>query len=70
MIPLDMQAKITEWRQKALSNELTLDEMKEAIKYLRAGRAAAIATSATATKKKAKAEIPHADDLLAELDGL
>jgi len=71
-IPLDLQAKITAWRIKAAEGTLTLEEMKEAIVHLRAGRlgAAQAAGKAAATRKKAIAVIPSADDMLADLDGL
>lgn len=71
-ISLELQSKIALWRQRAATGELTLDEMKEAIIHLRAGRvAAAAASSATAAKrKKAFATIPSQDDLLNELEGL
>lgn len=66
----ELQVKISQWRLKAADGTLTLEEMKEAIVHLRAGRVSA-AYTATATKRsKAIKAIPKAEDLLAELDGL
>ncbi|MDE2097542.1 MAG: hypothetical protein KGL39_09875 [Patescibacteria group bacterium] len=63
----ETQAKIAIWRQKAVEGTLTVEEMKEAIHLLRAGRIGAHIASDTSRRKKAKADIPSADDLLAEL---
>lgn len=63
----DLQAKITNWRMRSVEGTLTLEEMKEAIQHLRAGRLSA-ATAAKSSKKKAVA--PPAEDLLSELEGL
>ncbi len=68
----ELQAKLASWRLRAAEGTLTLEEMKEAIKFLRqdrvsAGRAAATTAS---KRKKAFAEIPAADDMLADLEGL
>lgn len=69
-VPLELQIKITTWRQKAAEGTLTLDEMKEAIVALRQGRVAAAAASQTAKRKVAKAAVPSAEDLLSDLEGL
>lgn len=71
-VPYELQAKIASWRLRAAEGTLTLDEMKEAVKHLRAGRlSAAQAAGASASKRKrAIAEIPSAEDMLADLDGL
>ena len=69
-IPLDLQSKIATWRLRAADGTLTLDEMKEAFVFLRQGRLAAASSAATAKRKKAIAEIPHADDMLGELEDL
>jgi hypothetical protein len=69
-VPLELQAKIASWRLRAADGTLTLEEMREAILHLRAGRVSAQAASATAKRKKAIAEIPKAADLLDELEGL
>jgi len=69
-IPLDLQAKIADWRLRAVEGTLTLEEMKEAVVYLRAGRISAASQTATARAKKAKAIIPSADEMLGDLEGL
>ena len=71
-VPLELQAKISAWRLRAAEGTLTLEEMKEAVVFLRAGRlGAATAAQATAAKrKKAIAAIPAAEDMLADLEGL
>lgn len=69
-VPLELQAKISNWRIKASSGELTLDEMKEAIVYLRAGRISAASQTTAARAKKAKAVIPSADEMLDDLDNM
>lgn len=71
-VPLELQAKIADWRLRAAEGTLTLEEMKEAVKYLRAGRFAAAQASATSATKRKKAitEVPSADDLLGELERL
>jgi len=71
-VPLELQAKITDWRQRAAEGTLTLDEMKQAIIHLRAGRLSALtaAGEAARTRKKAIIAIPSADDMLADLEGL
>jgi len=66
-VPLELQAKITSWRLRAAENALTLDEMREAIKLLRAGRLTALGASAAAKRTKAIAVIPSAEDMLADL---
>jgi hypothetical protein len=66
-VSLELQQKIAIWRQRATANELTLDEMKEAVLFLRAGRVAA--AQAASTKKRSVAA-PSADDMLADLEGL
>jgi hypothetical protein len=67
---IDLQSKISIWRQKALDNTLTVEEMKDAIIALRNGRVGAAIASDTARRKKAVKVVPSADDLLSELDGL
>lgn len=63
-------AKINELRRKAIEGALTEEDMKEGIQLLRADRRSASVASETSRKKKAVAEIPCGDDLLAELGGL
>jgi len=73
-VPLELQAKISGWRLKAAEGTLTLEEMKEAIIYLRAGRMSAAASANTARRASAagakKTVISNSDDLLSELEGL
>jgi len=63
----ELQSKIAIWRQKAVENRLSPEDMKEAIIALRADRVGAHVASAASKRAKAKAEIPDADDLLAEM---
>lgn len=68
---LDLQMKVEEWRRKAREGTLTLEETREAVKVLRAGRSLiATATGGSTTNRKAKAAKPDGDDLLSELEGL
>ncbi len=71
-VSYELQSKIAGWRLRAARGELTLEEMKEAVIFLRSDRmAAAKASTATAAKrKKAFAEIPSQADMLDELGGL
>jgi SpoU rRNA methylase family enzyme len=63
-VSIEMQAKVAEWRQKARDGTLTMDEMKEAIKFLRAERVA-VAPAKQSTRKQAAAV--NTDALLGEL---
>lgn len=63
----ELQSKIALWRQKAVAGTLSPDEMREAILALRQDRIGASIASAASKRTKAKAEIPDADDLLAEM---
>jgi hypothetical protein len=67
-IPLELQSKIASWRLRAADGTLTLDEMREAVTFLRAGRVSA-ATAAQAAKRTAakRSTPPPADDMLAEI---
>jgi hypothetical protein len=70
---LDLQMRVERWRQKAREGTLTLEETRDAIKVLRAGRSlitAATGGSKTNAKAKAKVAKPSGDDLLSELEGL
>ena len=69
-VPLELQAKITSWRLRAAEGILTLDEMKEAILYLRAGCVQAASASAASKRKRAIVAIPSAGDMLSELDAM
>lgn len=63
----ETESRIMQLRHEAASRELTPAEMREVIGYLRADRLSAHHASDTARKTKAKAAIPPADDLLADL---
>jgi hypothetical protein len=63
----ELQSKIALWRSKAVAGTLSADEMHEAILALRQDRIGAAVASAASKRTKAKAEIPDADDLLAEM---
>lgn len=69
-VSAEMQAKIALWRQKAIEGTLTLEEQKEAIIALRADRRNAAVSSEASRRKKAKAEIKSADEMLDELKGI
>lgn len=71
-IDYELQAKIAAWRIKAVEGTLSLEEMKEGVIFLRAGRltAATAAQKSASTRKKAIAAIPSAEDMLADLDSL
>lgn len=67
--------KLSTWRARAADGSLTIDEMREAIKHLRANRmstaeAAAKSKSGGGGKKKAPAAPVNAGDLLDQLNGL
>jgi hypothetical protein len=66
----ELNSQIAIWRQHAADGTLTLDEMREAIKALRGGRASAAIASATSKTKKAPMVVASADDLLGELEGM
>jgi len=65
----DFHLKLAEYRRKAADGTLTLDEMREAVKFMRQGRVSAAAASANSRAKKSAAPV-NADSLLAELEGL
>ena len=69
-VSLELSQKIALWRMKAAEGTLTLDEMKEAVLHLRAGRVNAANASASAKRKKAITEIPSAAYMLAELENM
>lgn len=66
----ELQSKISIWRQRAIDGTLTEADLTEAIRALRQDRVGASVASEKSRRAKAKAEIPSADDLLAELKGL
>jgi hypothetical protein len=72
--PAEFQMKLAEWREKARNNQLTVDEMREAILFLREGRVHAAAAKAAKTKAsssprtlKEKAAAVDSDALLGDL---
>lgn len=65
----ELASKVQTWRARAIDGSLTREEMKEAITALRAGRVGASIASDKSRRAKAKAEIPDAMDLLAEMGG-
>lgn len=68
---LDMHARVQMLRQKARDNQLTLEETREALQYLRGDRARAQATSTKSRGTKAAGKkAVDSDGLLGELDGL
>lgn len=63
----DIKEKLVTWRAKAAAGTLSMQEMREAIAYLRTLRTAAT------TKAKAKGtskKVINSEDLLGELAGL
>lgn len=68
--PAELSAKLALWRERARAGTLSPEDCREAVALLRAGRVSAAYSSETARKAKAKAVIPSADDLLAEMDDL
>ncbi len=63
----ELQAKISLWRSRAATGDLTVEEVREALTYLRADRKSAAASTDKAKRAKAIKAIPSADDLLNEL---
>ncbi|MDO8340815.1 MAG: hypothetical protein Q7T59_02495 [Candidatus Woesebacteria bacterium] len=66
----NLQLKVAEWRAKARAGTLTLEENKEAIKILRAGRALISQATGGSKSRTAKPPTKSGDDLLSELEGL
>ena len=59
------------WRQKSTDGTITLNEMREAVKIIRANReSAGDAAKASKTKKTPSGPAKSASDLLGELNGL
>jgi len=65
----ELQAKLAQWKQAAAEGTLSRADMKEIILHLRKDRMAAQSASDASRRKKVKAEVPNADDLLNELLG-
>lgn len=68
----EIQARIAILRQQALDGTITTAGLQEGLAILRQGRVSAAHASEKSRAKKtaAKAAIPSADDLMAELEGL
>lgn len=69
----DLQAKILIWRQRiAAGQPLSIEEEREAITALRAGRIQAQRSSEAAGKKRSAAKVATqtGEDMLKELEGL
>lgn len=68
----ELQAQIAVWRRKAADGTITLEEQKQAVIALRAGRKVAAQVSETSRKRsgQAKAEVKSADDMLDELGNI
>jgi len=69
-IPLELQSKIASWRLRAAEGTLTLDEMKEAIVHLRAGRLSAAVAASAAKRTAPRVAAPSQEDMLDELADL
>lgn len=67
MVSIEHQQRIAVLREKARSGDLTLDEMKEAISFLRQERMAMPASAPKTKSVKAQAASIDADDLLKDL---
>jgi len=70
-VPLELQTKIASWRLRAAEGTLSIEEMREAIVHLRAGRMQAATAAASAHRTAAKRAVaPPAADMLGELNDL
>lgn len=63
----ELASRIQIWRQRARDNTLTEADMAEAVAALRGDRQGAAIASDTSRRKSAKAAIPDAESMLAEL---
>lgn len=63
----ELQSKLSIWRQKASEGTLSMEELREAVAFLRSDRKAAASTSTAKKNAKAKVAIPDADTLMKEL---
>ena len=68
----ELTLKIQEWRAKEAAGTLTIDEMREIITVLRAGRATAVQPTAGSKVSRAKPKTakPDTASLFDELDKL
>ncbi len=67
MASAELQSKMIVWRQKCIEGTITQAELTDAMTALRGDRSAAAQATTTKRTARAKAVIPTADDLLAEL---
>lgn len=67
MSSAELQSKMILWRQKCLDGTITKQELTEAMTALRGERDSAATATVAKRTARAKAAIPSADDLLAEL---
>ena len=68
----EMKARVEDWRRRTAAGEpISLDEMRQAIIYLRGGRKAALEASASSKSGGSRAKKParNADDMLADFEG-
>lgn len=66
----ELIAKIAVWRQKAKDGTLTTEDQREAVAAIRGERKAAAHSSEQSKRTKAKAVVPDAKSLLADLGKL
>lgn len=66
----ELESRIANLRVIAATRDLTREEQREVVEALRQGRLSAHHASDTARKRTAKTEIPNANDLLGELEGM
>lgn len=64
----ELQQKMAIWRQKALTNELTLDDCKEAVALIREGRMEAAKSAASTKRAAAKKAVLTSEQMFGGLD--
>ena len=64
---MDIQEKLHDWRARAAAGTLSIEEMKQAIQYLRSLR---LGATTAAEKKATSKKAISAKGLLSELEGL
>lgn len=69
-VSAELSQKIAIWRQKAATNEMTLEECMEAVKLLREGRMQAAQAAQSTKRAAAKKAIPSADTLFGGIEDL
>ncbi len=65
----ELASKMAAWQAKQRASGLTPQDMHDIVAALRQGRQTAHVVSAASRAKKAKAEVPNADDFLKDLLG-